>query len=240
MTKKAIIIGATSGIGKDLAEVMLREGYTLGLCGRRINLLEDLKMKQPERVMLQFVDVTRSEQAMTQLDGLIKEMNGVDVIVVSSGTGHINNKLQWQLEKETIDVNVAGFAAMANIAMRYFLAKGNGHLVGISSIAALIGSSAAPAYSASKAFISNYLEGMRMQGRRKGKNVIVTNIQPGYVDTAMAQGDGMFWVAPSRVAAEQIYAAIRKKKTHAYITRRWRLIAWLLKIVPDFVLRRIG
>ncbi len=235
MTSKAIIIGATSGIGKDLAEVFLREGYTLGLAGRRIHLLDDLKARYPDRVFLKRMDISVAEDAMVILDGLITEMKGADVIVISAGTGFMNKDLKWQPEKETIEVNVAGFAAIANVAMRHFLSRGSGHLVGISSIAALRGSSIAPAYSASKAFVSNYLEGMRKKAARTRKSITVTNVQPGYVDTAMAKGEGMFWVAPSHTAAEQIYDAIRKKKKHAYITKRWRLIAWLLKILPEFI-----
>jgi short-subunit dehydrogenase len=235
MTKKAIIIGATSGIGKDLAEIFLREGYAVGLSGRRIHLLDELKEKYPDRVFLRRMDISLHAEAMELLDGLIVEMNGADVIVVSSGTGFINEDLQWMPEKETIDVNVSGFTAMTNVAMRYFLSRGSGHLVGISSIAAIRGGSAAPAYNASKAFVSNYLEGMRKKAARVGLPVAVTTIQPGYVDTAMAKGEGLFWVASSRNAAEQIYAAIKKRKKHAYITKRWRLIAWLLKIMPDFL-----
>ena len=238
MTRKAIIIGATSGIGKDLAEVFLQEGYTVGLAGRRLHLLDELKAKFPDRVFLKRIDVSQAE-AMDVLDTLIAGMQGVDVVVVSSGVGFINEDLQWLPEKETIDVNVAGFAAMSNVAMRHFLSKGSGHLVGISSIAALRGGSAAPAYNASKAFVSNYLEGMRKKAARAGMSITVTNIQPGYVDTAMVKGDGKFWVASSRIAAEQIYTAIKRRRKHAYITKRWRLIAWLLKIMPDFLHNKI-
>jgi short-subunit dehydrogenase len=235
LTTKAIIIGATSGIGKDLSEVLLREGYTVGRAGRRIHLLNELKEKYSNRVFLKLIDVSQTAQAMDALDRLILEMEGVDVVVISAGVGFINEDLQWSPERETIDVNVTGFAAVTNVAMHYFLSKGSGHLVGISSLAALRGSSVAPAYSASKAFVSNYLEGMRKKVAQSGLSITVTEIQPGYVDTAMAKGDGKFWVASPREAAKQIYDAIRRKKKHAYVTKRWRLIAWLLKIMPDFL-----
>ncbi len=239
MTTKAVIIGATSGIGKALAEIFLREGYTVGLAGRRMQLLDELKGKFPDRIFLKHIDVSQAAQAMDALDKLILEMEGVDVVVISSGAGFINEDLQWTPEKETIDVNVSGFTAMTNVAMRYFLPRGSGHLVGISSIAAIRGGSAAPAYSASKAFVSNYLEGMRKKVAQSGMSITVTNIQPGYVDTAMAKGDGKFWVASPREAAEQIYEAITRKRKHAYVTKRWRLIAWLLKVMPDFLHNKI-
>lgn len=238
-TKKAIIIGATSGIGKALAEVLLREGYSVGLAGRRMHLLGEIRGRYPDRVFLRPIDVSQTDAAMGALDGLIREMGGVDLVVISAGTGCLNEGLDWSPEKETIDVNVTGFAAMTNVAMRSFLAKGSGHLVGISSLAAIRGDSTAPAYSASKAFVSNYLEGMRKKAARAGLPVTVTNIQPGYVDTAMAKGNGLFWVALPGVAAEQIFDAIKGKRKHAYVTKRWRVVAWLLKVLPDFLYNKL-
>jgi short-subunit dehydrogenase len=144
MAKKAIIIGATSGIGKELAKVMSRNNYIVGIAGRRTHLLEEIKESLPNNSFAKHIDVTKPDEAMNQLNCLISEMEGVDLIVISSGVGFINRKLHWSIEQETIDVNVSGFTAMANVAMRYFLSKGAGHLVGISSIAALRGDGNSP------------------------------------------------------------------------------------------------
>ena len=119
--------------------------------------------------------------------------------------------------------------------MRYFLCRGAGHLVGISSIAALRGSREAPAYNASKAFASNYLEGLRCLAARSGLPIFVTDIIPGFVDTRMAQGEGLFWISSPQKAAEQIFSAIKARRRRAHITRRWRLIAFLLRFMPDFI-----
>jgi short-subunit dehydrogenase len=116
--------------------------------------------------------------------------------------------------------------------MNYFLSKGNGHLAVISSISSLRGSSECPAYNASKSFVSNYLEGMQCKAKKSGANVCVTDIKPGFIDTAMAQGEGLFWVMPVSVAAHQIHKAIKAKKKSVYITKRWALIAFLLKRLP--------
>ncbi|HAE39398.1 MAG TPA: oxidoreductase, partial [Candidatus Riflebacteria bacterium] len=132
-----------------------------------------------------------------------------------------------------------GFAAMATAAMKLFIDQGYGHLVGISSIGALRGNRDSPAYNASKAFVSNYLEGLRVKAVRSGLPIYITDILPGFVDTAMAQGPGLFWVAMPEKAAAQILVAIDKKKRRAYITRRWRLIAWLMQVMPDFLYERI-
>ncbi|MBI3377898.1 MAG: SDR family NAD(P)-dependent oxidoreductase [Nitrospirae bacterium] len=239
MARKAIIIGATSGIGKELAKVMSQNNYIVGLAGRRTHLLDELKESLPNNSLIKRIDVAKADEAITQLNDLISEMGDVDLIVISSGVGFINDDLCWSNEKETIDVNVAGFTAMANVAMHYFISNGSGHLVSISSIAALRGDSSAPAYNASKAFISNYMEGLRKKISKSGIPIVVTDIQPGFVDTAMAKGDGLFWVASPQKAAQQIYKAIERKKKHAYITKRWRLIGWLMKTMPEFIYNRM-
>ena len=123
-------------------------------------------------------------------------------------------------------------AALASAAMRHFEERGRGHLVGLSSLAALRGQGAAPAYNASKAFVSNYLDGLRHRAVHGGLDVTVTDVLPGFVDTPMV-GDQTFWLAPVDKAAEQIYRAIRRRRARVYVTRRWRLVAWLLKVLPD-------
>lgn len=235
--KKAIIIGATSGIGKELAKLLSIEGYSLGISGRRLHLLEELKTEMSTHTYIQDMDVSDSN-SIKGLQNLIAAMNGVDLIIISAGTGSVDPDLLWDKEKETIETNVLGFAAMANVAYHHFNQKGSGHLVGISSIAAIRGGDA-PAYSASKAFVSNYLQSLRYVISKSKASITVTDIQPGFVDTAMAKAPNLFWVASPQKAAIQIYETIKKKKKHAYITKRWRLIAWALKLMPDFIYEKI-
>ncbi len=236
--KKSIIIGATSGIGRELAKILSLNNYTVGMAGRRTELLSNLQ-RAISGSYIKRIDVTESEEAITLLKELIQEMGGIDLIVISSGVGFINPELDWKQEKETINVNISGFAAIANAAFKYFSNQGSGHIVGISSIAAIRGSGEAPAYNASKAFVSNYLEGLRQKASKSGIAITVTEIQPGFVDTAMAKGEGLFWVSPPEKAARQIFKAITGKKKHAYITKRWSLIALLLKIIPDWVYNKL-
>jgi len=239
MNKKAIIFGASSGIGREMARILSREGYVLGLAGRRLDLLNSLKKDLAEESHVRKCDVTSDEECEVAFNGFVADMGGCDLIVISSGTGFINEELEWPKEKDTIDVNVTGFARLAGLGSRYFLDKGKGHIVGISSIGALRGGRDAPAYNASKAFVSNYLEGLRCRMKRLAPGITVTDIMPGFVDTAMAQGEGLFWVAPAETAARQICRAIRRKKEKAYITRRWMLIAFLLKRMPDWLYWRL-
>jgi len=232
ITKKAIIVGASSGIGKQLARIMANDGYEVGITARRLELLEQLKSELPTKTCIKQMDISETEKAMAGLDELIKEMGGVDVIIVSAGIGHINDDLEWQPEQDTIDTNVSGATAIINIAMNHFIEKKSGHLVGISSISALRGAGECPAYNASKAYLSNYLQGMRLKAKKLKYKIAVTDIKPGLVDTAMAQGDGLFWVMPVETASKQIYKAIKKKKKDVVVTKRWKIIAFIMKRLP--------
>jgi short-subunit dehydrogenase len=123
--------------------------------------------------------------------------------------------------------------------MNYFKKQGHGHLVNISSIAGVRGNGEAPSYYATKAFQINYLEGLRLNAYKSCVDIHVTDVRPGFVDTDMAKGEGMFWVAPVEKAAQQIFNAIQKKKKIVYVTKRWRMIGFLLKIMPYSILKKL-
>lgn len=231
--KSAIIIGASSGIGRAMAVILSRDGYRVGVVARRTDLLGQLRAELTGPCVIKTVDVSQPELAMPLVRELIEELGDVELFIVSAGTGFDNAALAWEPERETIAVNVLGFAGMVNVAVAHLETRGAGHLVGISSIAALRGVGGAPAYAASKAFVSNYLQGVRYRFNKLKLPIVVTDVQPGFVDTRMAQADRLFWVASPQTAARQIVAAIRGRRRHVYVTRRWRLIAWLLRVVPD-------
>lgn len=232
--KKAIIVGATSGIGEALACELAKEGYTLGLAGRNTKKLAELKEKLGERVHTKPIDVLNTGEAMSRLKELIEETGGMDTLIISSGIGYYNKKLLWERENLTLGVNITGFAAIANVGFNYFREQGGGHLVALSSIAVHIPSGISPAYASSKAFVSHYIRGLRIQSKRYKLGIDITDIRPGFVDTPMTEGQkGMFWVAPVEKAARQIVKAIKKKKRCVYITRRWSLLGWLTGILPE-------
>jgi len=235
---KAVVVGATSGIGRELAKQMSNSGYIVGITGRRSNLLDSLEEELPGECFKSIMDLTHISESVTALKDLFREMGDVDIVVINSGTGSIDPKFQLTDELETIAVNVAGFTAMANVAYHYFAKKNDGQIVGISSIAALKGGPIA-AYNASKAYISNYMEGLSCRALSQGKDIIVTDIRPGFVDTAMAKGEGIFWKAPVETAAKQIFKAIREKRRVTYVTKRWALIGVLLYWLPFGLYRRI-
>ncbi|HEY4787147.1 MAG TPA: SDR family NAD(P)-dependent oxidoreductase [Bacteroidales bacterium] len=230
--KKAIIIGATSGIGMGLARMLAANSYKVGITGRRQNLLLNLKNENPDQFIVKAFDVSDTLNVTKNLDSLTVEMGGLDLLIISSGYGDINADLDFRIEKQTIDVNVSGFTAVADWAFNYFALQKHGHLVAITSIAGLRGFRDAPAYSATKSYQIKYLEGLRQKACKHKYHIDVTDIRPGFVNTAMAKSDFMFWVAPVEEAVCQIFKAIKHKKTVAYITRRWTVIALLYKLIP--------
>lgn len=236
--KKIIIIGATSGIGKELAIQYCKAGNIVGITGRRTELLNELQLQFPNQIFTEAFDVTGTENR-NHLESLLSKTGGMDIFIYNSGTADISKNLNWELDKQITQTNVNGFIELTNYAFNYFQKQGHGQIAGISSVASNRGNSWAPAYSASKAFMSNYLEGIHIKAGRMKLNLAVTDIQPGFVDTPMAKGDGVFWKATVPKAATQIIAAINKRKKKAYITKRWVLFAWIMKLAPDFLYKRM-
>lgn len=239
LIQNAIIVGASSGIGAGLARALAKKGFALGLAARRIEKLEALSQSLNVNTVVRRIDVCDTIDAIHQFREIVSELGDIDLVIISSGTGHENPDLSWDLEHDTIQVNVTGFAAIANVAVEHFNGNNRGTLVGISSIAAIRGNGGAPAYGASKAFVSNYLAALRHKFAKAGSPILIVDAQPGFVDTEMAKGEGLFWVAPVDKAVQQILAAIDRRRPHVYVTRRWRLIAWLLKLMPNWIYHRI-
>lgn len=237
--KRAIIIGATSGIGKGLAIILAENGYLVGITGRRNELLEDLKKKRTGSFISSSFDITDIKTAIEKLNELTIQLNGLDLLIISSGTGDINEELNFEIEKRTIDINVSGFTNIADWGFNYFQEQRSGHLVAISSLAGLRGSRHAPSYNATKSYQINYLEGLRQKSTSLRLPIFVTDIRPGFVDTNMAKGEGLFWVSTVEKAAKQIFTAIKKRKNVAYITKRWRFIAIIIKQIPGFIYNRM-
>jgi short-subunit dehydrogenase len=240
MNKKAVIIGATSGIGHALAIELHGRGYIVGLTGRRRERLEDLKKSLGERIFTAYMDVSEPEQSFIHLDNLIRQMGGMNVIILNAGVSNFRGSVSWAKEHQVIDVNVRGFAALASYSFEYFEQQGHGHLVGVSSVASLFGYGLSTAYNASKAFVNIYLQGYRQRANHSHADITVTNILPGFVKTEMTEGKtGLFWMVEAKPAVRQMANAIERKRSRAYVPKRWRFIAWLIKLIPDFVWDRI-
>jgi short-subunit dehydrogenase len=235
--KTALVIGATSGIGRELSKILVHEGYQVIITGRRENLLESLKATNPNKFFIITHDVTNLDSCDVLFNTLQKEFKTIDLIIYSSGIGEPNYDLTWEKELPTLQTNVLAATKIYGLAYQLFKKQGYGHLVGISSIASIRGNRHVPAYFASKSYQASYLESLWLKSKRSKAAIFVTDIQPGFVDTAMALGD-TFWMASLEKASKQIYKAIKNKKRKAYITKRWALVACVLKIVPAWLLSK--
>jgi short-subunit dehydrogenase len=236
--KRAIIIGATSGIGKALAEILLREDYVVGVAGRREELLQSIFEQDSKRVSTKRMDIQDLSTIESTYNELVNQIGGLDLLIIAAGIGEENKDLNFEVENSVIRTNIQGFTCIADCAMRYFKQQDYGHLVNISSIAGIRGNGIAPSYSATKAYQINYLEGLRINANEFSSNITVTDVRPGFVDTAMAKGEGLFWVTPVEKAAQQIFNAIKSKKKVVYITKRWRIIGFMLKILLYSILKK--
>ncbi len=223
-----------AGIGKELATILVNNNYKVAITGRRKKLLEELKATNPEKFIINSFDCT-TENNSEKLSELANKLEGLDLLIMSSGTGYGNSDLDYSEDEKIVNLNVKAFTEIMGWAFNYFKKQGFGHITAISSVAGLRGSIYAPAYFASKAFQINYLESLRKIAK---KPIYITDIRPGYVNTAMALGGNLFWVSSKEKAAKQIFNAIKNKKDVAYISKRWRLIAWALKLVHVFVYKR--
>lgn len=237
-----IIIGATSGIGASLARQAVEKGYIVGGTGRRAEKLHSLKFELGETFFYRKMDVVDREDAASQLHSLIEEMGGMDIIVLNSGISNYPSSSVIEMEQDVVDVNVNGFIRLFGEAFQYFRSQGVGQIVGVSSIASLFGAARAAPYSASKAFISNYMQAYRQRCNTSNKfDITITDVKPGFVVSEMTENvPGMFWVADTDKAVSQMLHDIEKKKSYSYVTRRWRLIAWLIKMTPNWVIDRLN
>lgn len=237
--KKVIIIGATSGIGKELALLYVQAGYRVAVTGRRAALLEELRLRYPGQVVTACFDVQGNDN-LRHVQSLIDQLGGLDLLLYNSGTGKLSKTLNPEIERVTYETNVKGFIEIIPFAFNFFVEQGHGHIAATSSIASIRGNSLVPAYSASKAFMSVYMESLYMKATRMKLPVSITDIRPGFVRTNMAEGPGLFWVASPVKAAKQIFRGIQKRKWRIYITHRWWLIAQLMKWMPDWLYHKIG
>ena len=237
--KKAIVMGASSGIGHEVAKLLLQDGWTVGIAARRDEPLSSLQREYGERVQMLTIDVTSSD-ATVRLRQLIDKLGGMDLYFHASGIGHQNRELREQVELETMQTNALGFTRMIGEAYRFFAEQGSGHIAAITSIAGTKGLGPAPAYSATKAMQNVYLQALEQQARQRGLNITFTDIRPGFVDTALLSGDFHYpmMLRPEQVAVD-IVRSIKKKRHIRVIDWKYRLLTALWRRIPRWVWRRI-
>jgi short-subunit dehydrogenase len=234
--KKAIIIGASTGIGSAVAKVLLDNNYKVGITGIEKNILNDLNHISNNNLSVKYLDCTTNGSSEI-INDLINWLEGLDLLVFSAGIGQLDKDLGFEIENEANQLNVLGFTEIANKAYKYFESKDDGHFVAITSVAGLRGNRIAPAYHAAKSYQISYLEGLRQKAIHSNLSITITDIRPGFVDTGLVNKKH-FWMASKEKAALQIFTIIRKKKNVGYVTTRWLLVAVLLRIIPKWIYNR--
>ncbi len=235
--KKAIIIGASTGIGRALANVLLENDYKVAITGIENEILSELTHISNENLNVKYLDCTTHKCSEVINDSIVW-LGGLDLLVFSAGIGHLDKNLGFEIENEANKLNVLAFTEIADKSYRYFESKGEGHFVAITSVAGLRGNRMAPAYHAAKSYQISYLQGLRQKLINSNLSITITDIRPGFVDTGLVNKKH-FWMASKELAAQQIFNIIKKKKNIGYVTKRWLLIAFLLRLIPSWIYNRI-
>ena len=237
--KKAIIVGASSGIGLEVAKLLLADGWQLGVAARREELLQDLKAVASERVEIMSIDVTKPD-AGEKLLALIDRLGGMDLYFHASGIGKQNRTLEEDIELNTMETNAVGFTRMIGTAYRYFAQQGKGHVAAITSIAGTKGLGPSPAYSATKALQATYLQALEQQAHQRGLDIRFTDIRPGFVDTALLAGNFKYpmLMKPETVARDIVRSIYRKRHVRV-IDGRYRIMTFFWRLIPNWIWRRL-
>lgn len=230
--QNVVIIGASSGMGHELAKLYLERGCHLGIAARRVDRLQALKELAPDRVVTAAIDVTHDD-APQRLRSLIGELGGMDLFLYSSGIGKQNRLLEPEIELNTMNTNAMGFTRMIGEAYRYFAELGKGHIAAITSIAGTQGLGPAPAYSATKAMQNVYLQSLEQQANARGLKIRFTDIRPGFVNTDLLKGDFHYpmMLKPDK-AARLIVRAIDHRRHVIVIDWKYAILTPLWRCLP--------
>lgn len=235
---KAIIIGATSGIGQEVAKLLVKQGWRIGIAGRREEALRKFQQTCPVQIEIMPIDVTR-EDAPSLLQSLIEKVGGMDLFFLSSGIGKQNPDLLPEIEINTARTNVEGFIRMVTAAFDYFRTKGRGHIAVISSIAGTKGLGVAPAYSATKRFQNTYIDALAQLAHMEHLDIRFTDIRPGFVATDLLKDGKYPMLMQSGRVAQHIMKALKKKKRVTVIDGRYRLLVFFWRLIPRWIWERL-
>lgn len=239
--KKAIIIGASSGMGKEVSKLLLTDGWQIGIGARRTDALEEIKQMKPEAVVTAAIDVM-SEDATQRLEQLIADNGGMDLFFLASGIGKQNPNLDSEIELRTVATNGMGFTRMVDTAFNWFAANGSkGQIAVISSIAGVKGLGMAPSYSATKAFQNTYIEALSQLAHMRHLDISFTDIRPGFVKTDLLNdGKNYPLLMDKTIVAKKIINAIYHKRSVRIIDWRYRVLVFFWRLIPRWLWVRLS
>lgn len=237
---RVVIVGASSGIGRALAEALASRGVKVGIAARNTDRLKAIKQEYPDTIQYETIDIN-SREAPERLHDLIKKLGGMDIYIHAAGIGYKNPDLDTDFEVSTIETNTVGFARMVSTAYRYFRdRRKGGQIAAISSVAGTKGIGSMAAYSASKRFDSTYLTALEQLNRRQGAGIYFTDIRPGWVRTPLLVAGEKYMMEMSlEEVVPQILEAIIHRRRVAIIDRRWRLLVSLWSLLPNAIWTRL-
>lgn len=240
LMKRAIVIGASSGIGREVSRLLLADGWTVGVAARREDRLLELKASSPDNVEVMRIDVTAADAGERLLE-LVKRLGGVSLFVYCSGVGWQNAGLEPAPELATVDVNVKGFTAMVGIMFNYMAANLGGDIAVISSVAGTKGLGVAPSYSASKVYQNTYIQALEQLSNMRRLHIRFTDIRPGFVDTDLLSGGGHYpMLMDKTVVARHIVRAIYAHRHVCVIDWRYRVLVALWRAMPSWLWRKLN
>lgn len=238
--KRAIVIGASSGIGREVSRLLLADGWTVGVAARREDRLLELKASSPDNVEVMRIDVTAADAGERLLE-LVKRLGGVSLFVYCSGVGWQNAGLELAPELATVDVNVKGFTAMVGTMFNYMAANLGGDIAVISSVAGTKGLGVAPSYSASKVYQNTYIQALEQLSNMRRLHIRFTDIRPGFVDTDLLSGGGHYpMLMDKTVVARHIVRAIYAHRHVCVIDWRYRVLVALWRAMPSWLWRKLN
>ncbi|MCR4766186.1 MAG: SDR family NAD(P)-dependent oxidoreductase [Bacteroidaceae bacterium] len=238
--KRAIIIGASSGMGKEVSQLLLNDGWTIGIGARRTNALDELKALRPEAVTTAAIDVM-AEDAPQRLEALIASNGGMDLFFLASGIGKQNPNLDKEIELRTVATNGMGFTRMVDTAFNWMATHGGkGHIAVISSIAGVKGLGMAPSYSATKAFQNTYIEALSQLAHMRHLDIKFTDIRPGFVKTDLLNdGKNYPLLMKKETVSKLIFKAIKQQRSVEIIDVRYKILVFFWRLIPRWLWVRL-
>jgi short-subunit dehydrogenase len=243
--KRVVLVGATDGLGRALAAEYASRGSWVTILGRSREKLDtlvaDLSARFPAStvrgVVCDLADAARIEPAFREA---VEATGHCDLFLYNAGVMHGGDGATCEPDRdaETMTVNATAAVRMLGLAANYLRAARRGQIAAISSIAGDRGRKGNPAYNASKAALTTFLEGLR--NRLFPFGVKVSTVKPGFIGTRMLGGRKAFWVVPPEEAARIIADRLERGHEVFYVYRRWGLLGLAIRHVPRFIFKRLG
>lgn len=241
LPKYVLVVGGTSGIGRQLAQTYLDRGCTVAVTGRRQAMLDELSGTNPSASLFtEALDVTAPD-FLKALSALVERMGGLDLCVYAAGYGHNNPSLDADTEIQALQVNVDAFLPLVIWCYHYWNGRNQaGHFATLSSVAGIRALGIASAYSATKNFQAFYLKALRQLAVTNRSKVRFTSIHPGFVDTDFIKGHRYPMTLSLDAAVKCMVRGLDRRRNVVVVDGRWRMVTWLMRVIPAGLWSRLG